>query len=214
MTSNCRKYALISMCYIKFPTCRQPDQLNAQYFGQLAKIIYQNYRLKHFREGGGGRSSTGRQPDQLNQKEFFKRDNFNMICREDCLVLENLLCEKEFAIGKRHPIIGELFLNFNSCTDLLGSDQQTGNSTGEEEVGVTVPTDAPGEAPTCLSIGVNKTDNDTGNDIGNTCFWGDGSSYKGTVNRTISGRTCEHWTKTPFKDIQHHPELIGNNYCR
>lgn len=48
MTSNCRKYALISMCYIKFPTCRQPDLLNAKYFGQLARLIHKNFREKYF----------------------------------------------------------------------------------------------------------------------------------------------------------------------
>lgn len=212
MTSNCRKYALISMCYIKFPTCRQPDLLNAQYFGQLAKIIHQNFRLKYFGQGGGTRNA---QSDELNQKDFFKRDNFNMICREDCMVLENLLCEKEFAIGKRHPIIGTLFLNFKSCSALLGDVPETEakNATEEEEAAAGMQTPVVGQGK-CLSIGVNKTDSEGANDMGNTCFWGDGQSYKGTVNRTISGRICEYWTKTPFKDIQHNPELIGNNYCR
>lgn len=204
MTSNCRKYALISMCYIKFKTCRQPDLLNAQYFGQLAKIIHHNFRLKYF----GSRNSAAKS-DELNHNEFFRRDNFNLICREDCLVLENLLCEKEFAIGKRHPIIGELFLNFKSCNDLLGD--HNGSDSRNETDEVVLVQDTPG---TCLSIGVNKTDSDGHNEIGTTCYWGDGSAYKGTMNRTISGRMCEYWTKTPFKDIQHNPELIGNNYCR
>lgn len=209
MTSNCRKYALISMCYIKFPTCRQPDLLNARYFGQLAKIIHHNFRLKYF--GQGARNAAAAKSDELSQNEFFGRDNFNMICREDCLVLENLLCEKEFAIGKRHPIIGELFLNFKSCNALLGdhgpAHGNLTNNNGEE-----VPVQ--GNAGTCLSIGVNKTDSAGHNDMGTTCYWGNGNAYKGTVNRTISGRACEYWTKTPFKDIQHNPELIGNNYCR
>lgn len=206
------------MCYIKFPTCRQPDLLNAQYFGQLAKIIHLNFRNKHFAQGSRNLGTT--KPSELNQKELFKRDNFNMICREDCLVLENLLCEKEFAIGKRHPIIGELFLNFKSCNDLLGDHQMTTNDTGEGAEQERRPKDgvlhlSHGVQGTCLSIGVNKTDSDgEGNELGNTCFWGDGKSYKGTVNRTITGRICEYWTKSPFKDIPHNPELIGNNYCR
>lgn len=143
-----------------------------------------------------------------------------MICREDCLVLENVLCEKEFAIGKRHPIIGELFLNFKSCTDLLGENNGavSANDTEEEtKDSSNIVAVGGGVAGTgsCLSIGVNKTDSDgDGNEMGNTCFWGDGSSYKGTANKTISGRICEYWIKTPFKDIQHNPSLIGNNYCR
>lgn len=208
MTSNCRKYALISMCYIKFPTCRQPDLLNAQYFGQLAQIIHQNFRLKHFGQG----AEKALQSDELNEKELFRRENFNMICREDCMVLENLLCEKEFAIGKRHPIIGELFLNFKSCTDLLGDQHSPSNGTRVGGEANTTVVQSPGG--TCLSIGVNKTDSETANEMGNTCFWGNGSTYNGTVNRTISGRFCEYWTKTPFKDIHHNPELVGNNYCR
>lgn len=178
--------------------------LNAQYFGQLAKIIHNNFRIKYF--GQGPRNSPAKS-DDVNHKELFKKDNFNMLCREDCLVLENVLCEKEFAIGKRHPIIGQLFLNFQSCNDLLEDNSPEAASNETSDVVRT-------NAANCLSIGVNKTDSDRADAIGNTCYWSDGKEYKGTVNKTISGRTCEYWTKSPFKNIQHNPELIGNNFCR
>lgn len=211
MTSNCRKYALISMCYIKFPTCRQPDQMNAKYFGQLARIIHQNFRLKYFRQTV--KNSQAKSSDELDGTDLFRKDNFNMLCREDCFVLENVLCEKEFAIGKRHPIIGALFLNFKSCTDLLGDDEARAENETTTTTTIT-PTSVNEQSGSCLSIGVNKTDGRR--DMGSTCYWGDGGNYRGAVNRTISGRTCEYWTKTPtpFKDIQQYPELIGNNYCR
>lgn len=149
---------------------------------------------------------------ELTQNDLLKKSNFNMLCRNDCRLLENVFCEKEFAIGKRHPIIGKLFLNFKSCSELLGEGEVESGSRAEEKNDTNEWFKE--EPPVCLSIGINKMDSDGHRDEETTCYWGDGSEYTGSVNRTISGRRCEYWSKSPFKDIQQHSELIGNNFCR
>lgn len=44
-------------------------------------------------------------------------ENLRRICREDCELLENELCQKEYAIAKRHPTIG-LKLPLEDCWDV------------------------------------------------------------------------------------------------
>lgn len=39
------------------------------------------------------------------------------ICRDDCEILENELCRMEYAIAKRHPLIGQQ-LSLPECRDL------------------------------------------------------------------------------------------------
>lgn len=206
MTSTCGKYALISLCFIKLPTCRQPDLLNSQYFGQLAKIIHHNYRLKYF---GHGRSNMSWAAEEHDFQQLMDKSNFNLLCREDCRALENEVCEKEFAIGKRHPIIGQFFLNFNSCNDLLGVSGA--GTVAQDDEAVARPEVA--ENPNCLAIGVNQAP-DVKAVSTEKCFWKDGSAYRGEQKTTISGRRCEYWTKNIFKEIHLYPELIGINYCR
>lgn len=42
------------------------------------------------------------------------------VCREDCIIIENELCQKEYAIAKRHPLIGQK-LTLEDCNDLPDS---------------------------------------------------------------------------------------------
>ncbi|XP_037051223.1 tyrosine-protein kinase transmembrane receptor Ror [Bradysia coprophila] len=44
-------------------------------------------------------------------------ENLRRICREDCELLENELCQKEYAIAKRHPTIGQK-LPLEDCYNL------------------------------------------------------------------------------------------------
>lgn len=44
-------------------------------------------------------------------------ENLRRICRDECELLENELCQKEYAIAKRHPVIGQK-LPLEECSRL------------------------------------------------------------------------------------------------
>lgn len=44
-------------------------------------------------------------------------ENLRRICRDECELLENELCQKEYAIAKRHPVIGQK-LPLEECSHL------------------------------------------------------------------------------------------------
>ena len=44
-------------------------------------------------------------------------ENLRRICRDECELLENELCQKEYAIAKRHPVIGQK-LPLEECQSL------------------------------------------------------------------------------------------------
>lgn len=48
-------------------------------------------------------------------------ENIRRICREECELLENELCQKEYAIAKRHPVIGQK-LPLEECSKLPPHD--------------------------------------------------------------------------------------------
>jgi hypothetical protein len=43
------------------------------------------------------------------------------MCRTDCELLENEICEREYAIAKRHPVIGQI-LPIEDCNGLDDGD--------------------------------------------------------------------------------------------
>lgn len=91
-------------------------------------------------------------------------ENVRRICRTECELLENELCQKEYAIAKRHPAIGQK-LGLETCLDLplLSSD--------------------------CLSLGIaiDARPNET-------CFTELGMGYRGTQSVTVSGKSCARWS--------------------
>lgn len=48
-------------------------------------------------------------------------ENLRRICRSDCELLENEICQKEYAIAKRHPTIG-LILPLEDCNEVPDDD--------------------------------------------------------------------------------------------
>ncbi|XP_053985343.1 tyrosine-protein kinase transmembrane receptor Ror isoform X1 [Hylaeus volcanicus] len=113
------------------------------------------------------------------------------ICREECEMLENDLCRKEYAIAKRHPLIGHEVPLIN-CRDL--------------------PMENTPEARDCLSLGISTENNVQENDY---CYWGSGKSYRGIVKTSISGRPCLQWVADFNLPISDYPELAGqHSYCR
>lgn len=87
--------------------------------GSNQKIINQSY--------GDSRSSN---KNEMNRK-------LRRICREECELLENELCRTEYAIAKRHPLIGQVPLL--ECSDL--------------------PLKGSPEAQDCLSVGISTKNN-------------------------------------------------------
>lgn len=48
-----------------------------------------------------------------------------------------------------------------------------------------------------------------------TCFEGNGESYRGTISTTISGLQCQPWSDQIFYRTADYPELVGgHSYCR
>jgi len=84
------------------------------------KIINQSY--------GDMRASSR---NEINRK-------LRRICREECEMLENELCRKEYAIAKRHPLIGHQ-VPLVECSDL--------------------PLEGTTEARDCLTLGLSVANN-------------------------------------------------------
>ncbi|GBP03326.1 Tyrosine-protein kinase transmembrane receptor Ror [Eumeta japonica] len=102
-------------------------------------------------------------------------ENLRRICRDECELLENELCQKEYAIAKRHPVIGQK-LPLEDCSHLpRHSDCST--------IGIAIDVDP-----------------------SQTCYWEDGSGYRGTLAVSISGKSCLRWSWL-MKEISDFPEL-------
>lgn len=91
--------------------------------------------------------------------------NLRRICRNECELLENELCQKEYAIAKRHPAIGQI-LPIEDCSSL------------------------PIETNDCSSLGI-AIDVDENED----CYWENGSKYRGTTAVSQSGKPCLTWAR-------------------
>lgn len=91
--------------------------------------------------------------------------NLRRICRNECELLENELCQKEYAIAKRHPAIGQI-LPIEDCSSL------------------------PEETNDCSSLGI-AIDVDEQED----CYWENGSKYRGTIAVSASGKRCLTWVR-------------------
>jgi receptor tyrosine kinase-like orphan receptor 1 len=48
-------------------------------------------------------------------------ENLRRICRSDCELLENEICQKEYAIAKRHPSIGQI-IPLEDCSEIPDDD--------------------------------------------------------------------------------------------
>lgn len=70
-------------------------------------------------------------------KKIWLNRKLRRICRQECEILENELCQTEYAIAKRHPLIGQVPLV--ECSDL--------------------PPDDAKEASDCLTLGISTHNN-------------------------------------------------------
>ncbi|XP_034669609.1 LOW QUALITY PROTEIN: tyrosine-protein kinase transmembrane receptor Ror [Drosophila subobscura] len=199
MNSNCRMYALPSLCFSSLPICRTPERTNLLYFANVATNAK---RLKKPNTTTRNKRTKTRDIKNINMflkkkstvyEDVFRNDissnypptreseNVKRICREECELLENELCQKEYAIAKRHPVIG--VVGVEDCQKLPPHKD-------------------------CLSLGITIDV-----DENEKCYWENGSSYRGIQNSSVSGKSCLRWSWL-MKEISDFPELIGQNYCR
>ncbi|CAG9578784.1 unnamed protein product [Danaus chrysippus] len=198
ISSHCEQYALPSLCYSTFPICRNPHATNEYFFKQAKEILdtYSGINNVDERQIPKTIFENLHQGLQLQLKENknitldllnfrYNSTVLRRVCKQDCEILENELCQTEYAIAKRHPHIGQQ-LTLEECQDLPEDDMD------------------------CLKIGIGTlivSDDE--------CYWEDGSGYLGRVNIASNGRPCIEWSKQLYLKVSDYPELAGrHSYCR
>ncbi|KAJ0175679.1 hypothetical protein K1T71_008838 [Dendrolimus kikuchii] len=201
ISSHCEGYALPSLCYSTFPICRNPVDTNNNFLKEAKKtfpfliedaatseqndempeIVFENLPK-------GKLPDMYIKPDNVSNELFNYRYNSTVlkrVCKQDCEILENELCQTEYAIAKRHPHIGQK-LTLEDCQSLPEND------------------------PDCLKIDIGAVivSNDE-------CYWENGNSYLGRVNIASNGMPCIEWSKQLYVRVSDYPELAGSHsYCR
>ncbi|CAH0750197.1 unnamed protein product [Diatraea saccharalis] len=202
ISSQCEGYALPSLCYSTFPICRDPIKTNKIFFEEAKRLlrvfnlttqasdadhvtsemIYDNV-LPGFIPNLFSKFKNNETLEILNYR--YNSTILRRVCKQDCEILENELCQTEYAIAKRHPHIGRQ-LTLEECQDL------------------------PEDDPSCLKIGIGPvmvSDDE--------CYWENGSGYLGRVNVANNGMACIEWSKQMHVKISDYPELTGrHSYCR
>ncbi|RVE46142.1 hypothetical protein evm_009216 [Chilo suppressalis] len=202
ISSQCEGYALPSLCYSTFPICRDPLTTNMNFFEEAKNILQdlsiptQTTNADQVMSGivienvAPGVMST--LFNKLNKNGSLETLNYRYnstilrrVCKQDCEILENELCQTEYAIAKRHPHIGRQ-LTLEECHNL------------------------PEDDPDCLKIGIGPvmvSDDE--------CYWENGSGYLGRVNVANNGMACIEWSKQLQLRVSDYPELSGrHSYCR
>lgn len=197
ISSHCEGFAIPSLCYSTFPICRNPFVTNSNFLEEARKmfspdksIIDYNEELPEivFENLPNGVLPAMYTASNNTVKLFDYRHNSTVlrrVCKQDCEILENELCQKEYAIAKRHPQIGQQLI-LEDCQDL------------------------PEDDPDCLKIdiGAMMVSDDE-------CFWENGSGYLGRVNVAETGTPCVEWSKQWHVRVFDFPELTGrHSYCR
>lgn len=196
ISSHCEGFAIPSLCYSTFPICRNPFETNNHFLKEARKIfssdrssIDYNEELPQivFENLPNGilppmysKNNTDKLFDYRHNSTVLRR-----VCKQDCEILENELCQKEYAIAKRHPQIGQQLI-LEDCQDLPEDDLD------------------------CLKIdiGAMMVSDDE-------CFWENGSGYLGRVSLAENGMPCVEWSKQWHVRVFDFPELTGrHSYCR
>uniref|UniRef100_T1IWC4 Tyrosine-protein kinase receptor n=1 Tax=Strigamia maritima TaxID=126957 RepID=T1IWC4_STRMM len=118
-----------------------------------------------------------------------------LICREECEYLENEICRVEFALAKKHSVIGPKMI-VPDCQDL--------------------PSQETIRKKQCLQLSI-ATTADSESIQRQNCYTGKGMDYRGSMSETVSGYKCLKWSLSSMMSLKtsHFPELIGgHNFCR
>nr|XP_023023583.1 tyrosine-protein kinase transmembrane receptor Ror-like [Leptinotarsa decemlineata] len=171
ISASCNKFAQPSLCFSAFSVCLDPKKINEYQenhreefmsVSTKAKVKFKNIRTKlaaHLRR----------------------------ICKDECLLLENELCTKEYSIAKRHLVIGQI-MELEECDQL--------------------PNDTEESSKECLSLGVG----DLSVNRDEKCYWDTGRLYRGDKDTSSSGKKCLRWSHQFHIPPSDYPELAGHNY--
>lgn len=134
-------------------------------------------------------------------------ENVRRICRNDCELLENELCQMEYGIAKRHPTIGQK-LPLEDCFNLpiIHENIKSYSSNGNTVSVISNNFDKPQND--CSKLGIVIDVDETEN-----CYWENGAGYRGATAVSANGNTCLKWARL-MKEISDYPELAGQNFCR
>ncbi|KAG5876171.1 hypothetical protein JTB14_015726 [Gonioctena quinquepunctata] len=173
ISPTCYKFAQPSVCFSAFPLCRDPKQINV-------------YQTNHRDEFMRVTSETKQKFKNIRSKltNYLRR-----ICKDECLMLENELCSKEYSIAKRHLVISQIM---------------------ELEVCEQLPRETEESSKHCLTLGVGELSVNRDE----KCFWDTGRLYRGDQDRSASGKECLRWSHQFHAPPSDFPELAGHNYCR
>lgn len=171
ISTICSKFAEPSVCFSAFPLCLDRDQID-------------EYQINHLRE----LSSIDNKQKSKNIRTKLT-NSLRRICRDECLLLENELCSKEYSIAKRHLVISQIM---------------------ELEVCEQLPSENDISSKHCLTLGVGELNVNRDE----TCYWDTGKQYRGTQDKSSSGMPCIRWAHQFHVPTSDNPELAGHNYCR
>ncbi|VEN42632.1 unnamed protein product [Callosobruchus maculatus] len=171
ISPSCSKFATPSICFSAFPMCADPKYINEYQTRNRHELI----------------SNENRHKFKLIRTKL--TNYLRRICRDECLLLENELCSKEYSIAKRHLVIGQIM---------------------ELEVCEMLPLLTDPSSKNCLSLGVG----DLTVDKDEKCFWDTGKLYRGNQDTTASGNKCIRWSHQFRIKPSDYSELAGHNYCR
>ncbi|CAG9853530.1 unnamed protein product [Phyllotreta striolata] len=171
ISTVCSKFAEPSVCFSAFPLCLDRENI-------------EEYQTHHQRE----LSHVDNKQKSMNIRTKLT-NSLRRICRDECLLLENELCSKEYSIAKRHLVISQI-MELELCEQL--------------------PSETDISSKHCLMLGVGEL-NVKRED---TCFWDKGKEYRGTQDKSSSGKSCIRWSHQFHVPTSDNPELAGHNYCR
>ncbi|XP_050512486.1 tyrosine-protein kinase transmembrane receptor Ror-like isoform X2 [Diabrotica virgifera virgifera] len=169
----CNKFAEPSVCFSAFPLCLDREQID-------------EYQTQHLQE----LSHLGSENKQKFKNIRAKLTNaLRRICKDECILLENELCSKEYSIAKRHLVISQIM---------------------ELEVCEQLPSENDISSKHCLTLGVGELNVNREE----TCFWDTGKFYRGVQDKSFTGKPCLRWAHQFHVPTSDNPELAGHNYCR
>lgn len=119
MNPNCRIYALPSLCYSILSICRTPEVTNHQFLINREHFDSQ-FQPSNYSGSLYDSNKMAKKKSISSHKKYpptRNTENVQRICPADCQLLEHELCQKEYAIAKRHPTIG-LKLQLEDCNEL------------------------------------------------------------------------------------------------